>query len=636
MHEEEIKDRDSLHAWLMGRSADESSVIATRAALRAVPFLLGAAWGGNAPVHPRGRLHFILRALFVAWVYSRYPTASSAYSFRLAIKDAVLAVDSKLQSTHTVAPDLSGVYAADAANSAINVLGIAASKYNSYLQENSSAAIFHDTAAFSELGAGASAAIIATAAVASAARASASLGELYQDLSDLKLVWPEVSREAFALETDVPVTVLSSGNLWYSGVPEAIEAQWRSLKKNMLQNPEEHWDVWTDWYEARLRGEPGNEAEEIARIVEVTEEEWQAGPAVANKKIKDILARFRDPAPEPVREPDPDPAPEQIPTPPPRLTTGPRLRATADGRLDLEPVSPPAVPIAERRAAVAEVAQELLDQCGGNDSQHFVVPLQRLIEALTAKDTSFSRLHLRLSSLVGLAALDRQRRERFPADRFAEVDPALGDVPRAALDTLLRGINGLYVHDQELRAERDSLIDPDSVAAAQKAASTNAALLQDLVETPDALTDAARNEIKEVADAATPDLPGIAPSSAASVEAALAVQTAATEAASSALVQIEAARAAEEQRRERKKEEQRDRELDLQAMDRDPIHQSRITFGKVVAGGAGTAAIGGVGYVGGWLVANGPQILTSLAADPRAAAAYEFVAAVLRILGVAL
>jgi hypothetical protein len=105
--------------------------------------------------------------------------------------------------------------------------------------------------------------------------------------------WSEVITDATALEAGGTPATLILAPIWANPAPDWPTRAWNSLKRELLARSAEHWDVWTDWYEARLRGEPGNEEEEIARILEVTEEEWEAGPAVANKKIKDIVARFR-------------------------------------------------------------------------------------------------------------------------------------------------------------------------------------------------------------------------------------------------------------------------------------------------------------------------------------------------------
>jgi hypothetical protein len=57
------------------------------------------------------------------------------------------------------------------------------------------------------------------------------------------------------------------------------------------------WEVWTDWYEARLAGDaadPPNEALEVARAT-IPDEIWKQGPAVVNAEIKRLIDKFVPP-----------------------------------------------------------------------------------------------------------------------------------------------------------------------------------------------------------------------------------------------------------------------------------------------------------------------------------------------------
>ncbi len=54
-----------------------------------------------------------------------------------------------------------------------------------------------------------------------------------------------------------------------------------------------NWEVWTAWYEARLKGSSGMEDLEIARLA-LPEEIWMQGPKVANAEIKRLEEEFRD------------------------------------------------------------------------------------------------------------------------------------------------------------------------------------------------------------------------------------------------------------------------------------------------------------------------------------------------------
>jgi hypothetical protein len=55
--------------------------------------------------------------------------------------------------------------------------------------------------------------------------------------------------------------------LWSHGTPHWAADHWQILRAALLDAGED-WDVWTDWYEARLAGDaahPPNEELEIAR-----------------------------------------------------------------------------------------------------------------------------------------------------------------------------------------------------------------------------------------------------------------------------------------------------------------------------------------------------------------------------------
>jgi hypothetical protein len=82
--------------------------------------------------------------------------------------------------------------------------------------------------------------------------------------------------------------------LWRNGQPEAAAENWQRLKKGLLST-DRGWDVWTDWYEARLAGDaacPPNEALELARAT-IPDETWRQGPATVNAEIKRLIAEHQ-------------------------------------------------------------------------------------------------------------------------------------------------------------------------------------------------------------------------------------------------------------------------------------------------------------------------------------------------------
>ena len=58
--------------------------------------------------------------------------------------------------------------------------------------------------------------------------------------------------------------------------------------RNALLELAEDWDVWTEWYEARRKGVPSDEALEVARVM-IANEIWAQGPKAVNAEIKRLI-----------------------------------------------------------------------------------------------------------------------------------------------------------------------------------------------------------------------------------------------------------------------------------------------------------------------------------------------------------
>ncbi len=78
------------------------------------------------------------------------------------------------------------------------------------------------------------------------------------------------------------------------------------MKRDLLATGED-WEVWTEWYEARLRGDPAIEELEIARAT-IPDEIWKQGPAVVNAEIKRLIAQYTYVG----SQPDPTPRQKQF------------------------------------------------------------------------------------------------------------------------------------------------------------------------------------------------------------------------------------------------------------------------------------------------------------------------------------
>ena len=75
------------------------------------------------------------------------------------------------------------------------------------------------------------------------------------------------------------------------GTPSWAAVAWQEFKAILLSSPDD-WEVWTDWYEARLAGgasaQPLNEELEVARTT-IPDAIWRLGPSDVNAEIKRLI-----------------------------------------------------------------------------------------------------------------------------------------------------------------------------------------------------------------------------------------------------------------------------------------------------------------------------------------------------------
>ncbi len=80
-----------------------------------------------------------------------------------------------------------------------------------------------------------------------------------------------------------PVTLALSSTLW-PNVPDWAFEAWAELERALL-DADEDWEVWTDWYEARLKGGPADQVLEVARAT-IPNDMWEQGPKAVNAEIR--------------------------------------------------------------------------------------------------------------------------------------------------------------------------------------------------------------------------------------------------------------------------------------------------------------------------------------------------------------
>ena len=100
---------------------------------------------------------------------------------------------------------------------------------------------------------------------------------------------------AIAAAPGVIPVFLAQTPLWPDGTPDWAAEYWRSMKARLLAREGEHWEVWTNWYDARLDPSrripcysPPDLKLEEARVL-LPDELWEQGPAAVNARIKALI-----------------------------------------------------------------------------------------------------------------------------------------------------------------------------------------------------------------------------------------------------------------------------------------------------------------------------------------------------------
>lgn len=274
----DVSNREKLEAWLKTQPRHVSALVASRAALRVLPLLGGFQSTSEWPEF-RIRREFLLpslRAMAASRLVVTWPSPDAANFARAYINAAVG------NPPHHAAAHASGNGTATDAYRACNSAFVAA--YNAA----------HAHAAASS----ASGAVTATIAASSGAAAG--------DDAYAALAWDCNAIEGLRLKADddevkvaLALRSLAQSPIW--GVGETIPAEfvqsWGTLKARLAdardaEGSDEGWHVWIDWYEAALVGRPMSEAE-LGAYALAPEEEWKAGPASVNARIKARLKEVR-------------------------------------------------------------------------------------------------------------------------------------------------------------------------------------------------------------------------------------------------------------------------------------------------------------------------------------------------------
>ena len=256
----ELETLKDVERWLKepGRRREEIIIFAARAVLRAVPALgreLRSSWGRQemraALVLP------VFRSMAAPWVAARYPAPDAAFR---AAADAAFAARG---------------YAAAAG------AGIAHAAADAARAATGDAAAASTAADLAKFAAG-----VATDSMATSAYGS-------EPLKPDPTVFVTDIEDANFLRDGMPPGILASLGLWHGHEPYWTGMLWSRLRKE-LHDADEGWDVWIDWYERRLAGASLGLPLERAWL-DLTDDDWEQGPAHANRRLKKIIARRMPP-----------------------------------------------------------------------------------------------------------------------------------------------------------------------------------------------------------------------------------------------------------------------------------------------------------------------------------------------------
>jgi len=223
---------EDLQKWLETRSPEEAMALASRSALRAVPYLNGFLIG------QMDRRREIILPLF---------------------RGIAVATSARRRISEIANAALSAVLFADP------------------VVRSSGFGLSAEFAARSALSATLSAARSDTLSAAEAAAHSA-------DATARFIAWKAISQDVDAIENGT----INTRTLWYDTIPRDVAEHWSSLRIALLSIEDEDWGVWTEWYEAHLFGDPPDISLEHARAL-IPNVIWKKGPKVTNAEIRRLM-----------------------------------------------------------------------------------------------------------------------------------------------------------------------------------------------------------------------------------------------------------------------------------------------------------------------------------------------------------
>jgi len=104
-----------------------------------------------------------------------------------------------------------------------------------------------------------------------------------------RAVWQATEQDLNLISSGASSRQLAGVPLWHGTPPSFVSDSWRRLAVALSDT--DFWWVWKNWYEDRLYGRQNGDAHDLIYAT-VPVEEWDKGPAAANKWIADRLAEL--------------------------------------------------------------------------------------------------------------------------------------------------------------------------------------------------------------------------------------------------------------------------------------------------------------------------------------------------------
>ncbi|MCA3485935.1 MAG: hypothetical protein IOD05_01225 [Rhodobacter sp.] len=269
----DIKDRETLEAWLKGRSRVDAVCIAHRAAMRVAPLFwirLGAKWARKRDFTPL----VTLRPLLTSGVTRKYPNSK----VRRAADRAT--AQSAAYAAARGAWAAGSVRAASAADAAVNAGDVADATLAAHAANTRAAYAVRDADAAADANDAASARAVAAKYAARAANADPTA---YAS-------WRAVRNDCVALEAGRDPFTLP---LWASLAPESIADAWAQTRQEWALAGGPVWAFWTQFYENALAGRP-QDWPLLRDIALIPPKDWQGGPDRVHPIIEGMLKRRAD------------------------------------------------------------------------------------------------------------------------------------------------------------------------------------------------------------------------------------------------------------------------------------------------------------------------------------------------------